>query len=77
MTDPELEDRIRWTTRWFLTHDAYEAWKDTLPVRYQIQADLVSHVEHFPLEYLPNSCTACALNQRMMDTLKEVDHEGG
>lgn len=68
MTDP-LELKIRWVTRWFLTHDAYETWRDTLPVSEQINTDLYTHVGHTPPHYLPNQCTACALTQKMMDAL--------
>lgn len=52
-------------TRHFPTYAEYEAWKDTLPVKYQIDADLYAHVGHLPWEHKPNECTACALNQSM------------
>lgn len=56
-------------TRYFLTDAGYEAWKDTLPVRDQIDADLYAHVGHFRWEHLPNRCTACGLNEAMWQTL--------
>jgi hypothetical protein len=52
-------------TRWFLTWEEYEAWKASLPVEDQFFADLYAHVEHTPLDFVPNRCTPCALNQSM------------
>lgn len=52
-----------------MTHDAYEAWRDTLPVVAQVNTDLYTHVGHTSLQFLPNQCTACALTQKMMDAL--------
>ena len=63
------EQRIAWITRWFLTHDAYEAWRDAQPIRVQVNSDLYTHVGHGPFTYLPSHCTACALTQKMMDSL--------
>lgn len=56
-------------TRWFLTYAEYEAWKDTLPVAKQIDADLYAHVGHTPLGHVPNECTACALNVGMYQVM--------
>lgn len=67
-TDPGY--RVNYATRWFLTWEEYEAWKDTLPVRDQIDADLLAHVGHPPWEDRPNACVACQLEQKMMETLQ-------
>lgn len=56
-------------TRWFLTYGEYEAWKDTLPVRKQIDADLYAHVGHTSLAHVPKECTACALNEGMYQAM--------
>ena len=50
-------------TQWFSTWSEYTAWRASLPRDHQAYADLYAHVEHTPLEFLPNSCTPCALNQ--------------
>jgi hypothetical protein len=59
----------RHVIRWFLTHDAYDAWRDTLPVEDQVTSDLHAHVGHTVFQFIPNQCTACALTQKMMETL--------
>lgn len=52
-----------------MTFGEYEAWKDSLPIQDQIDADLYAHVEHTPLDFVPNRCTACAMNQSMYQIL--------
>lgn len=66
----EQPNLVQYATRWFLTEAAYEAWKDTLPVRDQIDADLLAHIGHHPWQDQPQRCTACALRQKMMETLR-------
>lgn len=52
-----------------MTWEEYEAWKDTLPVADQIDADLLAHIGHAPWETQTNTCVACQLEQKMMETL--------
>ena len=61
--------RVQYATRWFVTYQEYEAWRDTLPVQAQIDSDLLAHIGHTPLEFKPQDCTACALNEHMAETV--------
>lgn len=57
-------------TQWFHTFDEYAAWKASLPSEHRVDADLYAHVGHTPMEFLPNDCTVCALNEAMEQVLR-------
>lgn len=67
---PDPGYHVQYATRWFLTEAEYEAWKDTLPVVEQIDADMLAHIGHMPWEDVPNACVACQVRQKMMETLQ-------
>lgn len=61
--------------KWFPTWEEYESWRDSLPVEQQTDLDLITHVGHTPMQFLPNQCTACALNDKMAQSLLKWQEE--
>lgn len=57
-------------TQWFVTWGEFTAWRASLPTEHRVDAVLYAHVGHTPMEFLPNDCTVCALNESMEQLLR-------
>jgi hypothetical protein len=79
MSEQPSPQRPRWIMYWVSSLDGGRATIRTQALvagrRAQrsrqdlVLADQYAHVDHFPWEHLPNSCTACQLRQKMLETL--------